>query len=334
MKVAVIGAGAMGAAMALAFERAGNEVSICGTEFDVETLDAIRRDRVHPAIASFIPESVGLFPFDAWAEGLRDAGIAVVAVASVGLGETISKSMPFVDDKCIYAIASKGWDESGARPLSSVVAELAPSHGVVVLVGPTLAREIAEGTPTAFVCASDDRTLANLVADTLRSATVSTFASDDIAGVQVGSALKNVLAIGIGMCDGIAEAKGRPMTNTKAALFALGLEEMALLARALGGRIETVLGLAGAGDLFVTVLGGRNGRFGKLVGTGLDPRLALEEMGTTVEGFENAREAKDLAEREGLRLPIVDMVFSVLFEGRRPEQALQTLLNDRSAVRL
>jgi glycerol-3-phosphate dehydrogenase (NAD(P)+) len=211
---------------------------------------------------------------------------------------------------------------------SRVVAdELGDPKRVVTLVGPSLAGEIAAGVPTAVVCASVSEESARRAADQFSAPLFKAYTSDDVAGVEVGAALKNVIAIAVGMCDGVAESFGvDALTNTKAFLFSRGLVEMARLALASGGRAETVLGLAGAGDLFVTCLGGRNARFGKLVGAGKDPEGALEEMRTTVEGYTNARAAQALADKHGLELPIVRSVVEVLFGGTSPREAIERLV--------
>lgn len=316
----------MGGALALAFERAGNDVTICATEFDDAFVEGIEKDRSHPSLDQAVPASVGIAHSGFWTEALGKAGVVVLAVASHGVRSTVRLAASSLNGAAIWAIASKGWDSATAEPLSKVVSDESPHHPVVIVVGPSLATELASGTPTGLVCASSDLEAARRVAGALGSSTVRAFITDDVAGVEVGAALKNVLAIAIGMCEGIAEVKGKPMTNTKAALFSRGLVEMGRLATALGGRNETVLGLAGAGDLFVTVLGGRNGRFGRLVGTGLDPQEAFEEMGTTVEGYENTLQAVSLAERHGLDLPVVEMVHSVLYKGVPPEEGVQALV--------
>lgn len=325
-QVAVIGAGAMGAALALAFERAQNSVVICGTALDAEIVTAVQNGRVHPSLQLSIPSSIRIVDSTSWDIPIQGAGIVALAVASQGVRQTVREASTLLHPQAVWAIGSKGWDPDTAEPLSKVVAEGSPDHPVVIVVGPSLAGELAAGTPTALVCASADTEAARKVAGALGSPTVRAFVSDDLAGVEVGAALKNVLAIGIGMCDGIAEVKRRPMTNTKAALFSRGLVEMGHLAKALGGHQETIIGLAGAGDLFVTVLGGRNGRFGRLVGTGLPPQKALDEMGTTVEGYENTASAIVLADRHGLDLPIIRMVHSVLYKGVAPEAAVSRIM--------
>ncbi|MEO7818920.1 MAG: NAD(P)H-dependent glycerol-3-phosphate dehydrogenase [Actinomycetota bacterium] len=319
MRIAVLGAGAMGTALALTFERAGNDVTICGTEFDEALIGSMRADRL-------IPDSIGLVSWGNWGTALPSADIVALAVSSSGVREIVRHASSMLSDEAVWAVATKGWEPGSAQPLSSVLKEVAPLHKVVILVGPSLASELAAGTPTGLVAASSDLAAAQMVGRAVDCSTVGVYLSTDVAGVEVGAALKNVLAIAIAMCDGIMEARGKPMTNTKAALFSRGLVEMARLAEAMGGRRETVLGLAGAGDLFVTVLGGRNGRFGRLIGAGLDPEKAFAEMGTTVEGYDNARQAVQLADRYGVDLPVVRMVYSVLYEGVSPEGAIEKLV--------
>ena len=326
-RVSIIGAGAMGAALALNFDRASHQTSLCATALDEHLVRAIGAGEVHPGLSQRLPKRIKIIPWGQWHEELLQAELVVLAVASSGVRAVVREAEPLLNSAAIWVIATKGWDSDSAEPLSIVVQnEAGRGHPVVVMVGPSLATELASGTPTGLVCAGSDLNAARAVADAVRSTSVRTYVTDDVAGVEVGAAIKNVLAIAIGMCDGIAEKKGRPMTNAKAALFSRGLIEMARLARTLGGRVETVLGLAGAGDLFVTVLGGRNGRFGRLVGAGLDPKTALTEMATTVEGFANADEAVKLAERHSLDLPLVRMVHSVLYQGQNPEEAILSIL--------
>lgn len=324
--ISVLGAGAMGTALALVLDRAGNTVTVCGTDFDTSILEEIERNRIHPVLRQPVPASIELVGPEDWSEPLVEAGIVAIAVTSQGLRATVKAVSGYLSEEAVWAIATKGWDPETAKPPSDVVSGVDADHPVVIVVGPSLAAELSAGTPTGLVCASSNRQAARRVADALSSSSVWAFTTDDVAGVQVGAAVKNVLAIAIGMCDGIAEVKSRPMTNTKAALFSRGLVEMGRLATAVGGRQETVLGLAGAGDLFVTVLGGRNGRFGRLVGTGLPPQRAFQEMGTTVEGYENAAAALVLAKRLDLRLPVVEMVHAVLYEGMPVDEAIDSVV--------
>jgi glycerol-3-phosphate dehydrogenase (NAD(P)+) len=322
--VSVIGAGAMGAALAINFDRSGNKVALCATEFDDAVVEAIAKTGAHPSIGQAIPGSIRIVGRDDWASALERTDILVLAVASTGIRRIASEVAPTLPKDATILVATKGWDSETVEPLHKILEQEIPSHAIVLFVGPTLAGEFATGRPTAAVCASESLEAAEDVAKALRSPALRVFITDDVVGVEVGAALKNVVAVAIGMCEGLAEASPVPFTNAKAALFAQALTEMTRLGRALGGRDETVMGLAGAGDLFVTVAGGRNGRFGRLIGKGVEPEAALAQMNTTVEGFEGTARAVALAERLGLDLPLVRMVHSVLYEGVEPSKALES----------
>ncbi len=312
----------MGAALAISFDRSGHVVTICATEFDDGFVDAIERTGVHPSLAHPVAASIGIVQPADWPAVLGLADIAVLAVSSAGVRNTFTQVTRSLRDSVPVLVATKGWDPETAEPLSKVLGREAEGHPIALLVGPTLAGEIASGRPTAVVCASESLGTARSLARALGSPTLRIFVTDDVAGVEIGAALKNVIAVAIGICDGLAESKGTEWTNAKAALFSQGLIEMTLLARAVGGRDETVLGLTGSGDLFVTVMGGRNGKFGRLIGSGMKPEAALKHMATTVEGYEGAERATTVAKELGLDLPLVRLVHSVLHEGADPSVAL------------
>lgn len=318
----------MGTALAVRLAAEGHRVAVLATAFDTSALDAFRAGREHPAIGVPLPEGVAVHPHDDWDGALAAAEILFVAVATVGLVPTVRETVARARDDALWCVATKGWDAETLRPASEQVAEeVGDPARVVAVVGPSLAAELARGVPTALVCACPDAAAARRVAGVLDGAVVRAFVSEDVAGVEVGGALKNVIAIGVGICEGLGEAFGvEALSNTAAFVFSRGLVEMAQLSRALGGRVETVLGLAGAGDLFVTCLGGRNARFGRLLGRGLAPREALDEMRTTVEGYVNARAAVALADRHGLGLPVARTVAEVLYEGLAPRDAVERLI--------
>lgn len=325
----VIGAGAMGGALTCQLARAGHAVTILATPYDGPFVDAHRAGEPHPALGVPLPSDVEIVDPGGWDAALPKAEVLVLAVSTVGLVPTVRQAAHHVPPEVLWAIATKGWDEETLRSAATVVADEVGDPGrVVAIVGPSIAREIAQGVPTAVVCASTSRSAARRVAELFDSPLFRTYVSDDVAGVEVGAALKNVIAIGIGMCEGLAGELGvEAMTNAKAFVFSRGLIEMSRLAQAMGGRAETVLGLAGAGDLFVTALAGRNGRFGRLVGAGTDPEAAVAEMQTTVEGYQNGRAAVRLADHHGLDLPVVVAIADVLFNGVTPRRALERLVS-------
>jgi glycerol-3-phosphate dehydrogenase (NAD(P)+) len=327
--IGVIGAGAMGSALTVQLGRAGHSVHILATEFDGPFIDAHRQGKPHPALEVSLPDDVTIVESDDWKDVLPKAEVLILAVATAGLVPTVRKAGEATPAETLWAVATKGWDEETLRPATEVVAEeVGDPRKVVAVVGPSIAKEIAIGVPTAVVCASPSAEAAVQVAELFDSPHFRTYTSTDVIGVEVGAIMKNVVAIGIGMCDGLCDEFGvEAMTNAKAFVFSRGLVEMARLARALGGKPETILGLAGAGDLFVTALAGRNGKFGRLVGTGLSPKDALKKMNTTVEGYANARAAAALADKYDLELPVVDIIAKVIYYDLAPREAIERLVS-------
>ena len=319
----------MGAAMTVQLARAGHSVHLLATEFDGAFVDAYRAGENHPSLGVAFPDGLTMVEQDGWDEVLPKAEVLVLAVATAGLVPTVRAIAKQTPGDCVWAVATKGWDEESLMPATGVVAtELGDSKRVVAIVGPSIAKEIATGVPTAVVCASSSPQSAAAVAELFVSPHFRTYTSSDVGGVEVGAIMKNVVAIGVGMCDGLADEFGvEAMTNAKAFVFSRGLVEMARMARALGGKAETILGLAGAGDLFVTALAGRNGKFGRLLGEGLTPAQALDKMQTTVEGYANARAAAALADKYDLELPVVDVIAKVIHYGLSTREAIERLVS-------
>jgi glycerol-3-phosphate dehydrogenase (NAD(P)+) len=319
----------MGAALTVQLARAGHSVHLLATEFDGAFVDAHSRGEVHPSLGVKFPDDMTMVDGPDWKEVLPKAEVLVLAVATAGLVSTVRATASQAPGDCIWAIATKGWDEETLTPATGVVGEeLGDPDRVVAIVGPSIAGEIAVGVPTAVVCASTSPQAARTVAELFGSQHFRTYTSTDVIGVEIGAIMKNVVAIGVGMCDGLADEFGvDAMTNAKAFVFSRGLVEMARMARALGGKAETILGLAGAGDLFVTALAGRNGKFGKLLGEGHTPAQALDKMQTTVEGYANARAAAALADKYDLELPVVDVIAKVIHYGMSPREAIERLVS-------
>lgn len=326
--IGVVGAGAMGGAMAVQLARAGHPATILATPYDGPFVRAHLDGQPHPSLGVPLPEDTTFVEPDSWGDVLPEAEVLVLAVATSGLTATVRTIADRASPDCVVAVATKGWDDETLRSAAVMAGDALGDHDrVVAVVGPSLAHEIARGVPTAVVCASSSAHAARHVAELLDSPTFRTYTSRDVIGVEVGAIMKNVVAIGIGMCEGLAATFGvDSMLNAQAFLFSRGLVEMARLARAMGGNAETILGLAGAGDLFVTALGGRNGKYGRLLGLGRTPEDALAEMNTTVEGYANARACAALADKYDLDLAVVDAVAKVLFYGLPPRDAISRLV--------
>ncbi len=318
--IAVLGAGAMGAALGVHLSRTGAEAVLLATEHDGRVLDAWRSGTAHPALGLFLQREIDCLPFEAWEPILSEASTIVVAVSSPGLRDVLAEATTLARTDATWVIATKGWQEKSLEsPAEMASLFLGGAEHTVSLAGPALAPEIAVGAPTALVCAGRDAETTQRVAGVLRGPTLSTVSTDDVVGVETGSAYKNVVAVAVGVCEGLADrlverAFVHAYANARAAVFAQGLIDMVRLAEAQGGRAETVLGLAGAGDLYVTCLGGRNGRFGRLLGAGQTPEQAYKVIGSTVEGITNCAAALALAEQLSIDLPTAKAVEGVLAE--------------------
>jgi glycerol-3-phosphate dehydrogenase (NAD(P)+) len=316
----------MGAALAMVHARAGVPAALLGTRFDDATIEAVRAGRPHPALGISLPPAIDCRKHDAWGAVLRNAERVVMGISSDGLAGVVADVAPKVKDGVVWTIATKGWDPETLRTPSEVVVA-SGGRRVVVLAGPALAPELVAGAPTAMVCASADPEAAASVAATLHAAGVSPMVTDDVPGAEICAAYKNVTAIAVGMCEGLSETLPESVfihrfANARAATFAVGLLDMCRLADVLGGRIETIVGLAGAGDLYVTCLGGRNGNLGRLLGTGQTPEQAQRTIGSTVEGVANTAAALTLADKLGVELVAARIVDAVLSGGSSPADAI------------
>jgi glycerol-3-phosphate dehydrogenase (NAD(P)+) len=330
--IAVIGAGAMGSALAILHDRAASKTALLGTNYDDVSIDACRLGLPHPALGVMLAASIDCHSYGEWPDVLPNADRIVLGVSSDGLADVAVKVAHSARSDAVFIVATKGWDPATLRAPSEILnaAGIAPER-VVVLGGPALAPEIVAGAPTAMVAASVNGEVAEAVAATLRAGRVSASTTDDVAGVEIAAAYKNVTAIAVGMCEGLSERLPESVfvhrfANARSAVFAQGLNDMVTLCRGRGGRIETIVGLAGAGDLYVTCLGGRNGSMGKLLGSGQTPEQAERTIGSTVEGVANTKAALAIAEQLGVRLPAAEAVDSVLSGRTSPDEAIASMI--------
>jgi glycerol-3-phosphate dehydrogenase (NAD(P)+) len=315
--IAVIGAGAMGTALGMHVARANPSTVLLATTWDGAVVDAWRAGKPHPALGLTHP-ALPCRPYEEWDADLGQAETIIVAVSSDGLRDVLVDAVPRARPDATWVIATKGWQpDTLESPCDVATALLGTSDRVVSLAGPGLAPEIAVGAPTVLVCASRRADSAQSAARILSGPNLSTITTDDVVGAETGSAYKNVVAVAVGLCEGFSERlveRGavHEFANARAVVFALGLIDMARLGEQLGGRADTVLGLAGAGDLYVTCLGGRNGRFGRLLGAGQTPEQARKVIGSTVEGVANCAAALAIAKRESIDLPSARAVEAAL----------------------
>jgi glycerol-3-phosphate dehydrogenase (NAD(P)+) len=329
--IAVLGAGAMGTALATHLARGGHPVALLATGYDAAAVQAWRENRPHPALGVPFPPGIAVRERHEWPGALAGAGMVVVAVSTPGLYPVIAATAAHARPDAVWVLATKGW-QSGtlltpSRVAATVLGDAAP---VVTLAGPGIAAEIVVGSPTALLCASTDAEARRLVARTLSGPSMLTLTTSDVAGAETASAFKNVVAIAVGIGQGLSErfiesAFVRAFANVRAAMFAQGMVDMVGLAEASGGRAGTVVGLAGSGDLYVTCVSGRNGRFGQLLGSGASPAQALRTIGSTVEGVANTAAALELATRYGLDLPTARAVDVALRDELTGEHAAEQM---------
>jgi glycerol-3-phosphate dehydrogenase (NAD(P)+) len=324
--VTILGAGAMGSALATPAVAAGNRVRLWGTWLDGDILAALRAGRPHPRTGVPVDPRVELRDAGGLGGALDGADLVAVAISSDGVLEVVRRAADGLPPGTPLLLCTKGFGrraDGRVGLLPDLVAaalgdRLAGSCPVVAVGGPCKANEVAAGRPTAAVFAGRDGGAVSLGARALATPAYRIERGDDLDGVEAAAATKNIYAIAVGICHGLTEAGGEPWHDLAAATFTQAVAEMRRLAVALGGRGETVLGLAGMGDLEVTSLSGRNRALGARVGRGDPPAEALAAMtaaGQTVEGVPAARLARDLVAqlgRAGAELPLLAAVNRVL----------------------
>jgi glycerol-3-phosphate dehydrogenase (NAD(P)+) len=320
--IAVLGAGSWGTALAIQCARAGRAARLWGRDAaQVETLARERRNQRYLPEAPFPPE---LRPTASLALALQGAADVLVAVPSDAFRSLLTQIKPLLPPTMRLCWATKGFElDSGKLPNEVAHEVLGPGRSVAVLSGPTFAREVGAGLPTAMTIASSELPYAEQLAGDLSSANFRTYISSDITGVEVGGAVKNVLAIGAGLSDGLGFG-----ANTRVALITRGLVEMTRLGVALGAQRETFMGLAGLGDLVLTCTDdhSRNRRFGLALGRGAPVDQALHEIGQVVEGYHAARALRQVAQREGAIMPIADGIYRVLYERAPAAEVVRALM--------
>jgi len=290
---------------------------------EAETLRSTRKNRLLSGIV--IPEEVRIT--SDIAEAASGAEVAMIAVPSFAVRETAESLAGRLEDGCIVVCMSKGIEKDTSSLFTAILrGALGEGTPIASVSGPTHAEEVSRRIPTACVAASSDTTIAEKVQALLMNDYFRVYTSTDIVGVELGAALKNVVALGAGVCAGLGYGD-----NTMATLMTRGLAEMAELCVRMGGRKETLAGLAGLGDLIVTCMSkhSRNRRAGVLIGEGMTAQDAMCEVGAVVEGYYAANAAWELASSMGVDMPICQEIYRVLFEEKPPINAIRDLMNRR-----
>ena len=322
-KIAVLGAGSYGTALAFCFARNGHEVIMWGRDKkQVADMQSSRENAKYLPGATF-PES--LHVTDDLEFAVTQAEIHLVVVPSHVFSDLLVQIKPMLPSNAKLCWATKGLDPESGRLLQDVAKDvLGTGPSYAVLSGPTFAKEMVKGLPTAISCSSEDDDFAQLLCDLLHcERKFRVYKNKDFTAVQLGGAVKNVIAIGAGMADGIGYG-----ANARTALITRGLAEMMRLASALGADPQSLMGMAGLGDLVLTCTDNqsRNRRFGLALGQGKSVDEAMTEIGQVVEGYRNTKEVHMLSQRAGVEMPITEQIYQVLYQDKPAEYAAMALL--------
>lgn len=327
-RIAVIGAGSWGTALAIQLARSDIEVSLWSHL--PEDIERMRAERENVQFLPRVPLPNSINPVSNLVEAVTGADEILIVVPSHAFSSLLEKIAPIAGNAGI-SWATKGLDPASHELLSSEFNRICPGRDYAVVTGPTFAMEVAKGLPTALVVASDNADHAQRMAGWLEAGSCRPYTSDDPIGVQVGGAAKNVMAIAAGISDGLGFG-----ANSRAALITRGLAEISRLGLCLGGKPETFMGLAGLGDLVLTCTDdqSRNRRFGLALARGLSAEDAKASIGQEVEGYLTTREIHLKAQTLNIEMPITEQTYRILFESVDPADAVKALLGRQTRSEL
>lgn len=319
MKIAILGSGGWGLALACTCARLGHDVTVW-SKFKDEIDTILRTGELRAKLPGvIIPDTVKLTTDISCA---KDKDIVLVGIPVKFVREVCNQAKPYVSKKSIMVSTSKGLEDGSMKRMSEILKEVFPDNTVAVLTGPSHAEELGRGIPTAVVVASESIEAAKLIQKTFSDNVLRLYVNSDVIGCEIGGAIKNVIAL----CCGVIEGLGLG-DNTRAALMTRGLSEITRLGTAMGGKADTFSGLAGVGDLIVTCtsMHSRNFRAGILIGQGVSPQEAVFRVGT-VEGYACAAAALKLSKKYDVNMPITEEINRILFEGKPPKSAIGDLM--------
>jgi glycerol-3-phosphate dehydrogenase (NAD(P)+) len=323
-RIAIIGAGSWGSALAIVAARAGHEVQIWSRNAAV--VDSINTERVNPAYLKEARFADSVRAVGDMLEVVNGAQLIIVAAPSHATRQLLTTMAPALQTQMIMVSATKGIEIESGKRVSQIVAEVIPSvtrPRFVCLSGPSFAKEVVENHPTAVVAASEDRDAGRIVQSELSCDNLRIYTNDDVVGTELGGSVKNVVAIAAGMVAGLGFG-----SNSIAALITRGLAEMTRLALSQGARLETLMGLAGLGDLVLTCTGNlsRNRFVGQELGKGRRLNDITAGMTEVAEGVRTTQAVKQLVDRTGIEMPITNEVYAVLYEGKSASKAANELM--------
>lgn len=320
-KIAVIGAGSWGTALAVSLSNNGHQVKIWDISKEhLEALDAERENKKYLPGVSF---SSTLFIEKEIDQAISGADVVLFSAPAQHFRSALSNAIPFLTEEMVLVNVAKGIEQKTLKRLSEIAAELLPQANYVVLSGPSHAEEVGLALPTTLVAASANLTQAEFIQDIFMTEHLRVYTNTDVTGVELGGALKNIIALGAGISDGMGYGD-----NAKAAMMARGITEMARLGVALGAEEATFSGLTGIGDLIVTCtsMHSRNRRCGILIGEGMKPSEATKQIGMVVEGMYTTEAAYQLAQKVGVEMPITEQIYQVINENIDAREAVKSLM--------
>ena len=321
VRVGVIGAGSWGIALAKLLDGNGHQVTVWS--IIKEEIEMLQKEHEHKDKLPGVKLSENMVFTNDLEEAMKDKDILVLAVPSPFTRSTAHSMAPYLKDGQIIVNVAKGIEEHTMLTLSQIIEEELPAAQVAVLSGPSHAEEVGRGIPTTIVVGAKKKETAEYLQNIFMNNVFRVYISPDVLGIELGAALKNVVALSAGIADGLGYGD-----NTKAALITRGITEIARLGTAMGGRFETFCGLTGIGDLIVTCasMHSRNRRAGILIGQGKTMQEAMDEVKMVVEGVYSAKAAMELSKKYGVDVPIIEQVNLVLFEGKPAAEAVKDLM--------
>jgi len=326
--IAVLGAGSFGTALAILLAKNGNKTNLWAR--NSEQIQNMRSTGFNKNYLPDIPLPKNLSLFDSFEQAIDGVEDILIVTPSHAFHQTLTQIAQYKTGNVRIVWACKGLEpETGAFLHDQVVEIFGEDNPKGVLSGPTFAKELALGSPTAITLAADNSQFAADITKRLVNETFRVYLSDDLAGVQFGGAIKNVIAIGAGVADGLGFG-----SNARTALITRGLAEMMRLGEPLGGKVETFTGMAGLGDLVLTCTDNqsRNRRFGLAIGNGASIEQAAKDIGQVVEGVRNTKEVYNLAKSKGIDMPICQSIYNILYKGQDPREAAKQLLTREMKV--
>lgn len=321
MKISFIGAGSWGTALSIVVADNGHDVKIWDINPDhIKAMQETRRNDKYLGGVS-IPDNIE--PSSDIAYCLKDADVLVIAVASQAYRSVMEAHGPYIEEKTVIVNVAKGIENNSLLRISQVIEEFKPNNPFVCLSGPSHAEEVSHRLPTTLVSASKSKESAELVQDLFSTEYLRVYTNPDVVGVELGGALKNIIALAAGITDGMGYGD-----NAKAALMTRGIREITRLGLKLGAKVDTFTGLSGVGDLIVTCtsMHSRNRRCGIMIGEGLSRKEAEEKVGMVVEGIYATRAAYDLSKKLDVDMPIVDELYKVLYQDADAKEAVKSLM--------